>query len=113
MSERVSIHYHLSVSAGAEGQIAIYRVPGGRRLKNITTSITFPAASDYELHIALYRGIRKQLPTSGDYVGDDTRISDDTPAMWGTDEDLILWYKNDNTTTAKDADILIEAELLS
>jgi len=113
MSERVSIHYHLSVAPGDEGQTAIYRVPGGRRFKNITTSITFPAASDYELHIAFYRGIRKQLPTSGDYTGDSTRISDDTPAMWGTDEDLILWYKNDNATTAKDADILIEAELLS
>jgi len=113
MSERVSIHYHLSVAPGDEGQTAIYRVPGGRRLKNITTNITFPVASDYELHVAFYRGIRKQLPTSGDYVGDSTRISDDTPAMWGTDEDIILWYKNDNTTTAKDADILIEAELLT
>jgi len=108
----VSIPYHLSASAGAEGTVAIYRVPGGRRLRTRQVNITFPSASDYELHIAFYRGPRKLLPTERDYVGDDTRVTDDTPALWGTDEDVVLWYKNDNTTTAKDADILIEAELI-
>jgi len=108
----VSIPYHLSVSAGAEGTVAIYRIPGGRRLRTRQVNITFPDTADYELHVAFYRGPRKLLPTVSDYVGDDTRITDNTPAVWGTDEEVILWYKNDNATVAKDADILIEAELL-
>jgi len=108
----VSIPYHVSASPGAEAEVSIYRVPGGRKLRSRALNITFPDTSNYELHLALYRGIKKLLPTVKDYVGDDTRITDDTPAEWGPDEEVLLWYKNDNTAATKEADILLEGELV-
>jgi len=113
MKEFISISYHLSASPATTGTTNLYRVPGGKRLKVLCTNITFPSASDYELHVAFYRGIKKQLPTEGDYIGDDTRTHDNTIAEWGTDENVILWYKNDSTTATKDCDILLECELIS
>lgn len=111
MAERVSFPYHVEASAGAEGYVEVARVPGGVSFVTRQVNITFPAASDYELHIAFYRGIRKVLPTTGTYVGDDTRITDETPAVWGPDESVILYYKNDNAGAAKECDVLLEGEL--
>ena len=75
-------------------------------------NVTFPAACDYKLEVALYRGIKKVLPTEGVYAGDDTRVVDETPAVWGSDEHVILYFKNTDTANDHDCDILIEGELV-
>jgi len=112
MPERVSIPYHLTASAGAEGTVAIYKVPGARSLRTIQTNIHFPVGQYGELHLALYQGIRQLLPSIRDYVGDNVLIVDNTPAQWGPGDELILYYKNDNATEVREGYLTIEAELL-
>jgi len=111
MPERVSIPYHATIPAGASGEVAIYKVPGGRSLRTLTTTIYFPLGQYGELHLSLYQGIRKLLPTVRDYTGENMAIADYTPAVWTTGETIILQYKNDNTTEVREGYITIEAEL--
>jgi len=112
MPERVSIPYHATISAGAEGELSIYKVPGGRSLRTVEVSVYFPVGQYGELHLSLLQGIRQVLPTVRDYTGDNMTIVDNTPAEWGTGEDIILHYKNDNATEVREGYLTIEAELI-
>jgi len=111
LPERISITYHLDADPGVERDIPIYRVQGGRTLRTIQTNVSFPVGQYGELEISFYRGIRKLLPTVGVYTGDNMMITDNTPAEWGTDENVIMHYKNTNTTERRESYITIEGEL--
>jgi len=112
MPERISIPYHAEISPGDEGTVSIYQVPGARKLRIIRTNIHFPKDQAGELHLALYHGIRKVLPTVRDYTGDDTRLTDNTPAEWGPGDEVLLWYKNDNDVYSRESYITLEGELV-
>jgi len=111
MPEKVSITYHATISAGARGEVGIYRIPDGRSFRAIQTNIYFPVGQYGELHLSLYRGIRKVLPTARDYVGDNMTIVDNTPAIWGPGEDIILAYANDSPTEIREGYVVLEGEL--
>jgi len=107
---RISIPYYLEAAGGAEGTISIYRVSAGYKAKNIETNVFFPIGNYGELQIAFYRGIKQQLPSKGVYSGDGYLATDTSDAEWGSDEDIILWYKNLNATETRIAFILMKLE---
>jgi len=111
MAQRVSISYHLEAGAGAEDKISLYKVPGGHRFKTIQTNISFPVGQYGELLLSIYMGIKKQLPTWGEYCGDNLTLVDNTPAEWGTEEEVMLHYRNTNATEVREAYLLLEGEL--
>jgi len=113
MSERVSISYHLKVPLATIGTKSIYRVPGGRRLKVLCCNVSYPLNTNFELLVAFYRGIKKLLPTEGEYVGELCTIQDNTEVWWGSDEEIILWYRNKSPSESKNCNIVLECELLN
>jgi len=111
MPERVSIPYHATISAGAKGEVEVYRIPDGRSFRTLQTNVYFPVGQYGELHLALYQGIRKVLPSVRDYTGDNLTIVDNTPAVWGPGENILLSYTNDNPTEVREGYIVLEGEL--
>jgi len=112
MPERISIPYHLTAEAGAEGNVTIYTVPAARTLRSIEVSIAFPVGQYGELEISFYRGIMRVLPTQGAYTGDNMLFPTRAFAEWGTGESVKVHYKNTNSTEVREAYILVEGELI-
>jgi len=111
MAQRVSISYHLEAGAGVEDKVSLYKVPGGRHFKTTQTNVSFPVGQYGELLLSIYMGIKKQLPTVGEYCGDNLTLVDNTPAEWGTEEEVMLHYRNTNPTQVREAYFLLEGEL--
>jgi len=61
--------------------------------------------------VAAYVGNQKVLPREGYYYGDGTKWQDDSEAVWPSDSDVVIYYKNLNTTATKKAYILMIGEL--
>jgi len=111
MGEKISIAYYLSASAGTEADVELYTVDAARKFKLNSIYIPFPAASDYELELSFYKGIKKIMPYKNTYRGDDNSFDDCLDEEFQSGERLILHYKNNNVTTIKKAFILVRGEL--
>jgi len=106
--ERRSIHYFISASPGEETTINVFTVSPGKRFKLEKVSVFFPTGTNFELEVAIFRGLEQVKPTNGVYKGNGNTITDTTGVWFGTGEDVKLWYKNLNTTTARQGTALLE-----
>jgi len=111
MNEKVHYSYHLEAAAAAEGFVSIVSVPPGQVLTIHKVEIVFPAGTEDELHIALYYGNQKVLPVEGTFRGDSVRYEKSVELKYYSEESVLLYYKNENTTYARIADIVIEGVL--
>jgi len=111
MGRKISIAYYLSASAGDEDDVELYEVEAARRLKLESVLINFESDSNYELELSLFRGIKQILPSSGSYRAYKGNITDECDEVLDSGERLILHYKNNNSTTARQAFILVRGEL--
>jgi len=111
MGRKISIAYYLSAAAGAEGDVTLYTVEAARRFRLQSALISFESDSNYELELSLLRGIRQILPSLGSYRAYKGNITDESNEELASGERLVLHYKNNNTTSARQALVLIRGEL--
>jgi len=107
----VSIPYHLSASPGAEGDATLYTVPDAMTLILNKIQIHFPSGTAGELELSFYRGMEKVAPTERVYTGDDVLWIIDVKIVFRSGSNVTLHYKNTNTTTAREAYLILGGEL--
>jgi len=110
MAEKWSVSYHLVAGAGAEDIISIATVPPGKVLTIKRVEVFFPTGDNDELHVALYYGNMKVFPDEGDLVGDNIKYDKAVELKYYSQDPIRLYYKNDNTTYERIADIVVEGE---
>jgi len=108
---KITIPYHLVASAGASGFEEVFTVPAGMKITILKTQIKFPSGTGGELYLALYYGNSKVAPYTGYWVGDDVLFVDEMSSSYQGGDSIVLYYNNTNTTEAKEAYLLITAEL--
>jgi len=111
MTLLVSIPYHLTADPGAEGDVTLYTVPSARTLTITQIQIHFPSGTAGELELSFYRGIEVVAPTTRVYTGDDVLWRFNVNIVFGSGSEVVLHYKNTNTTTAREAYLLLIGEL--
>jgi len=111
MAEKWSVSYHLVAGAGAEGFVDIATVPAGKILKVNRLEVFFPTGDNDELHVAFYYGNMKVFPDEGDLVGDNIKYDKRVSLRYYSQDPIRIWYKNDNVTYSRVADIVVEGEL--
>jgi len=111
MGEKWSASYHLVASPGAEDFVSIATVPAGRILRLKRIQVFFPTGNADELHVAFYYGDLQVFPDEGDLVGDDVKYDKQVDVRYFSQDPIRVWYKNDNTTYERIADIVVEGEL--
>jgi len=111
VAELVTAYYYLTAGPGAEGDTSIYVVEAGRRFTLKKTTVYFPSGTAYELELYLKHGPRTVAPKSGVWRGDDMRIEDEMTYTWGSEEEVILHYKNLNATSPRSAYIQLTGVL--
>jgi len=107
----ISIHKHLSISPGKEGFQAIYTVEPGKILTTKLVQIAFPAGTYGELYIALYYGNMKVFPETEYVSGDNVLFRKNARLKYWSQDPVLVWYKNVNTTETRDCFIDIEGIL--
>jgi len=111
MGKKISIAHYLSVPASEEGDVTIYEVEAARKFRVTSVHVTFPLDTNFELEVSVYRGIRQIAPHVGSYRGDGQVIEDDVDEEFSSSERVILHYKNNSTTSTRNAFILVRGEL--
>jgi len=111
MARRITIPYHLSAGAGAEGDVTLYTVQGARKFTSRIFMVLFPAGTYGELKIHLRHGVKKVMPEVGDYVGDNCLFEDDMQEVWYSGTKVIMHYKNENTTEVRECFVWLRGEL--
>jgi len=111
MAEKWSVSYHLVAGAGAEDFVTIATVPPGKVLTIKHVEVFFPTGNNDELHVAFYYGNMKVYPDKGDLVGDNIKYDKPVCLKYYSQDSIRLYYKNDNTTYERVADIVLEGEL--
>jgi len=111
MGRRISIPYYLRADPATKDFVTIYTIPKGKKavLKKIT--IRFPAGTNGELRLALYYGHMKVAPETPYWNGNDVRFIETLNIPYWSQDPVLLWYENVNTTAIRESSILIEAEL--
>jgi len=111
MGEKWSASYHLVASPGAEGFVSIATVPSGKSLRVTRLEVFFPTGVSDELHVAFFYGDMKVFPEEGDLVGDAIKYDKPVDLRYHSQDPIRVWYKNDNATYERIADIVVEGEL--
>jgi len=111
MGEKWSASYHLVAAPAAEGFIDIAVVPSGKILKVNRIEVFFPTGTADELHIAFYYGEMKVFPDEGDLVGDAIKYDKQVDLYYYSGDPIRVWFRNDNVTTERVADIVVEGEV--
>jgi len=111
MPRKVSIATKVTADASASGKTTVFTVPGAYVFRTASVYISFPAGTYGELEISLYRGEQKIAPYSGVYTGDACVIEDEFIEDIASAERVIVAYKNNNSTQAREANIIIRGEL--
>jgi len=106
--ERKSIAYFINALAGEENTVSVYKVSAGMKFYLERVTIYFQNGSAFELIVAIYRGLEQVKPTNGVYRADGGFVQDTTKVEFGSGEDVKVYYKNTNTTTARKALVLLE-----
>ena len=108
---KITIPYHITVSAGDSGFETIFTVPAGKRITILKTQIKFPSGTNGELLLALYYGNTRVSPYTNYWVGDDVLFVDEMRSTYQGGDSIVLYYRNTSTTESKEAYLLITAEL--
>ena len=107
MEQEVHIVYKLAVPANTEGDVTIYTTPKGWDLKTQKISVAFDPATNYDLEISVFDGIRQVAPTTGVFVGKAMAFNTTREIEFEEGSSIIIHYKNTNETTARTAIIEI------
>jgi len=107
----ITVTYHLEAGAGAEGYETVYIIPNGRIFQLEKSEVDFPSGTAFELLLALNHGIHQVAPAEGKWRGDGFAVTDYTRYRWLSDEKVLLYYKNLNTTMARKAQVTISGLL--
>jgi hypothetical protein len=91
--------------------VVIYSVEPARSFKTESVYVSFPAGTYSELEISILRGIMQVAPGSGVYVGDNQIIEDEFIEDISSGERVILHYKNNNSTQAREAFVIVRGFL--
>jgi len=111
MGEKITVPYHLVATKGTSGFKEIWTVTGGKRFHAKKIEIFFPTGASDELHVALYYGMRKVFPKIGDIVGDAIKYEKTIDVIYHSGDSVRIYYKNDNPTYDREADIILEGVL--
>ena len=111
MSRKISIAHQLSADAGTEGDVTLYEVEPARRFVIKSVYISFPAETDFELALSIFRGIRQIAPYIGAYRGEAQVIEDEVSEEISSSERVVLHYRNESTATVNKAFVLVRGEL--
>jgi len=112
-NELIQISRFLNISPGAEGYTSIYTVDNGKIIELKKIQIIFPAGTDGELQISLWYGDLKVAPDTDYWHGDSGKIEDCLKVKYSSGDDVMIWYKNINTTDYRKATIKIDAVILT
>jgi len=108
---KVTIPYHLSASPTTEAKVSIYKIPPAKRFILTKIEVAFPVGTYGELEIALYRGHMRLWPEERNVTGDDVHYVKELRWEFDSGSEILLYYKNVNTTQVRDAFIVLEGEL--
>jgi len=103
MNQEVHIVHKLEAAAGAEADYILYTTPKGWDFRTEKISVAFDPATDYDLEISIFDGIRQVAPTQGVFVGKAMAFNTTREIEFEEGSKIILHYKNTNETTARKA----------
>ena len=107
MGQEVHIVHKLEAAANSEGDVDIYTTPKGWDFKTKKVSVAFDPATDYDLEISFFDGIKQVAPTTGVFVGKAMAFNTAREIEFEEGSKIILHYKNTNATTTRKAVIEI------
>lgn len=113
MQQEAHIVYKLEAEAGEEKDVEIYTTPKGWDFETVKISVAFDPATDYDLEISIFDGIRQVAPTQGVFVGKAMAFNTTREIKFEEGSKIILHYKNTHATSARKAIIEILGFLIS
>jgi len=110
MSENkiVQISKFLNIAPTTEGFTSIYKVPNGKIIELQKIQIIDPSGTNGEVYISLWYGDLKVAPDVDYWEGDSGKIEDCLKVKYYSGDDVMVWYKNVNTTNYRKATIKID-----
>ncbi len=108
---KISVAKKLNISAGDEDTTVIYSVKSAQKLILRRVIFHFPSGSNYELGLAIQRGEYRVCPESGLVYGDDNVIVLEDDSIFDSGSDVLIYYKNESSTTAHKAFVAIEGDI--
>jgi len=108
-SKLIQISKYLNIAPTDEGYISIYQVQNGKIIELRKIQIIFPAGTEGELQLSLWYGDLKVAPNTDYWHGDSGKIEDCLKVKYYSGDDVMIRYKNINTTYYRKATIKIDA----
>jgi len=105
--QEVHIVYKLTATANTEGDVTIYTTPKGWDFKTEKISVAYDPATNYDLEISIFDGIRQVAPTTGVFVGKAMAFNTTREIKFEEGSSIKVHYKNTNATTDRTAVIEI------
>jgi len=106
----VSIFKTLTIAAGADDKVSIYKVPTNCKLTTTRVDIIFLADAALNLSLSLKEGENQKYPESGSFQGNNTTFVLTAKKDWGSGSNVDVKYKNTHATESRTAFINISAE---
>ncbi|MBW2649062.1 MAG: hypothetical protein JRC53_04505 [Deltaproteobacteria bacterium] len=104
----ITVAKKITASAGAEGTTTLYSVKSAQKLTVRRVIFHFPAGSAFQLGLAIRRGIYNVCPEEGIVYGDDAVIVLSDDSVFDSGSDVLVYYKNEDSTNAHSAVVVIE-----
>jgi len=108
-NELVQISRFLNIAPATEGYTSIYTVDKGKIIELKKIQIIFPAGTEGELQLSLWYGDLKVAPDTEYWHGDSGKVEDCIKVRYYSGDDVMIRYKNVNTTYYRKATIKIDA----
>lgn len=108
--EKIQICQIINAAAGSSGQVTLYAESAGRVLKNIKINLKFPSGTNDELRVRFLRGPKQVSPEAGYYAGDNIEYKINLSEKLRSEDSLIVYYENTNTTEARKCYIFLEGD---
>lgn len=101
----------ITFTAGSEGTTALYSVKSAQKFKLTEVQFCFPSGSKFFLGLAIQRGIYRVCPEEGLVYGDNNVIKLEDDTVFDSGSDVLLYYKNEDSTNDHSAVVIITGEL--
>lgn len=107
-----NVAYKLEASAGSSGLVNIFTIISGQKMRLKKATFVFPTGSGFYLELKLLRGDEQFVPNEGAIMGDGNEISVETDVIYESDQPIVLYYKNNDTSNSHSALILLQLEVI-
>jgi len=111
MGEKFSVAYKLDASAGSTDTVNAFTVIAGRKLTLEKVTFIFPTGSNFQLQVKIYKGEQQLIPNQNYIVGDGHVIPINCNVTFESEQPIIVWYNNADTTNAHSCLIIFEGVL--